>query len=1208
MYSPDNRALRSREEVLRYLTAAGTCKCGLRCPFMLDETFNFDPGIIGLPDNIPFTSNSLCLVKPHLTLHRVKRRPPTHKTHTKPKPFSSLNKSIKKPAVLSHPLSLPPPPPPPPPHSINKLSKPTEPKSTPISNLINPKTRAPSPSGGNVVQTNVSYPVLNLHALVSHITTAASTKSNTTTSTSISLPWLMNAIQKQRSVSPSSVASSSSNTNSFSSILLVPSPPSKLSVPLVTSSPSSVSSLAKKKLLPKKPVLTNVEGFPPPATFTSAENTRSFNTSANSSLDVSSQSLLSSLSSPSMCSEGFKNNESNSMGEMSVTEDMSEKEGPFMTVEDVAIDKNNGSDFEGGAYLQKVEKVANEFFRSQENRNNNSTDMRDQHESISVCGSSVQTHPPQEPSAPTESASLENPNDLLESQDKVSPFDKQNKLNDAATSAVEERSKKDSSVPPPVSEAYLTGESFSMSDELSCNINEDLRSEDQPSIGAQQETDQNEQVNSRELIHELSDREPVNEGAPSSYQEVDPEFLTNDPEQLNDMTHATEQNNDLQEREIPVQLEEEPMEHQPQSLEPTVLTNEQPVNVGNEGLQEKDVEEGKESEELTEQEHVSTNVGLEHELTLKETTLEIDELKYQQSMSNTDNEDKDSAYTLKEQCSINVCKAIGSESRLTLADLEDQRERVQEHEYQEVTEGQHLVGTQFVKEESEESMEQCLESKDQCLESKDESEDLQSNRPEEQNNIAKDELPCVEEEGLGEPVEAEAMEEAPMVHVITTEECLNKETRNDNITVSANERDPQQCQPEQLMEEIDTVQIHVLENTNMPSLHLAKGQNTCQDNIPVETTAMEDGAPLEKGSNAADIEGQDSINILSLKETEPANDDEVAFDNQTRKQRKRKRHGTKRNVKPKPALEDSSDPPLAQNQEKTITETYDIEIDFMCQDDDNVTSSDQEEVYYPDKILPIISRDYHLRGSTTPPADSPVTLETKKGRKSGRAASSDGIASRKRKSRKKTKSRSVPSSLSGNRGSSSETIHTGEGKKRSRKRVEHGAIRWSTRRIPKRNSRGVEETISAIGGSPDSVFSGIQSPPDIPLLGGPSSVHDKADTPHYCSVVARKRMRSTESHSGDSEPEPCLVEDTQTVSQSTKGNKEKLIVSISRKSLPIITSYYTIRCHSYVIGDIVWARAPMLPFWPGKIISHKDWKHHKLKPAPKAQVGIFCDV
>uniref|UniRef100_A0A1X7V9M6 MBD domain-containing protein n=1 Tax=Amphimedon queenslandica TaxID=400682 RepID=A0A1X7V9M6_AMPQE len=32
--SPDNRALHSREEVLHYLTLAGTCKCRLRCPFM----------------------------------------------------------------------------------------------------------------------------------------------------------------------------------------------------------------------------------------------------------------------------------------------------------------------------------------------------------------------------------------------------------------------------------------------------------------------------------------------------------------------------------------------------------------------------------------------------------------------------------------------------------------------------------------------------------------------------------------------------------------------------------------------------------------------------------------------------------------------------------------------------------------------------------------------------------------------------------------------------------------------------------------------------------------------------------------------------------------------------------------------------------------------------------------------------------------------
>ena len=34
-----------------HLTSQGTCKCGLRCPFRFDEQFNFDPTVLGLPDN-----------------------------------------------------------------------------------------------------------------------------------------------------------------------------------------------------------------------------------------------------------------------------------------------------------------------------------------------------------------------------------------------------------------------------------------------------------------------------------------------------------------------------------------------------------------------------------------------------------------------------------------------------------------------------------------------------------------------------------------------------------------------------------------------------------------------------------------------------------------------------------------------------------------------------------------------------------------------------------------------------------------------------------------------------------------------------------------------------------------------------------------------------------------------------------------------------
>ena len=49
--SPDLRTLTNREELLVYLTSDSTCKCGLRCPFQLEDQFSFDPLVLGLPDN-----------------------------------------------------------------------------------------------------------------------------------------------------------------------------------------------------------------------------------------------------------------------------------------------------------------------------------------------------------------------------------------------------------------------------------------------------------------------------------------------------------------------------------------------------------------------------------------------------------------------------------------------------------------------------------------------------------------------------------------------------------------------------------------------------------------------------------------------------------------------------------------------------------------------------------------------------------------------------------------------------------------------------------------------------------------------------------------------------------------------------------------------------------------------------------------------------
>ncbi|XP_043220339.1 methyl-CpG-binding domain protein 6-like [Amphibalanus amphitrite] len=47
--SPSGVSLTSREEARQYLRAAGTCKCGLECPILVEKSFNFDPKVITRP-------------------------------------------------------------------------------------------------------------------------------------------------------------------------------------------------------------------------------------------------------------------------------------------------------------------------------------------------------------------------------------------------------------------------------------------------------------------------------------------------------------------------------------------------------------------------------------------------------------------------------------------------------------------------------------------------------------------------------------------------------------------------------------------------------------------------------------------------------------------------------------------------------------------------------------------------------------------------------------------------------------------------------------------------------------------------------------------------------------------------------------------------------------------------------------------------------
>lgn len=60
--SPDLYKLKSIEEVSRHMSSSGTCKCGLRCPFRVEEVFSFDATVLSLPDHISEYSSGFCQV------------------------------------------------------------------------------------------------------------------------------------------------------------------------------------------------------------------------------------------------------------------------------------------------------------------------------------------------------------------------------------------------------------------------------------------------------------------------------------------------------------------------------------------------------------------------------------------------------------------------------------------------------------------------------------------------------------------------------------------------------------------------------------------------------------------------------------------------------------------------------------------------------------------------------------------------------------------------------------------------------------------------------------------------------------------------------------------------------------------------------------------------------------------------------------------
>ena len=170
--SPDNKRLGNNEELVRHMTTPGTCKCGLRCPFSVDELFSFDPDLISLPDSRPFNQDALCKQTNHLRLVKNRRS------------------QAKKKQIQLGGL-----------HSGKKKSS----RQTASSGTVRL-------DGGSTA--NIAQPIVQLQSLISHLNTMASKQSaEGLTQATIPLQWLAAAgIHLQAPVTTSSSSDTSKPT------------------------------------------------------------------------------------------------------------------------------------------------------------------------------------------------------------------------------------------------------------------------------------------------------------------------------------------------------------------------------------------------------------------------------------------------------------------------------------------------------------------------------------------------------------------------------------------------------------------------------------------------------------------------------------------------------------------------------------------------------------------------------------------------------------------------------------------------------------------------------------------------------------------------------------------------------------------------------------------------------------------------------------
>ena len=148
------------------------------------------------------------------------------------------------------------------------------------------------------------------------------------------------------------------------------------------------------------------------------------------------------------------------------------------------------------------------------------------------------------------------------------------------------------------------------------------------------------------------------------------------------------------------------------------------------------------------------------------------------------------------------------------------------------------------------------------------------------------------------------------------------------------------------------------------------------------------------------------------------------------------------------------------------------------------------------------------------------------------------------------------------------------------------------------NETAEHDTSQSVGQTPQTPTPSANVPPDDP----PVNTNNQDDLPDN---TANQDDPPVNTANQDAPPDNTANLD------SFPGEPSPSAVVSLPLSLVRLRHHQSLECYStgqFQPGDVVWAKAPQLPGWPGLVINHSQWKRNKLKPAPQGKVRVFICV